>query len=256
MFNLDFLRQIREFEYAVVLAEIRQMPNAIRILEIGGGNGYQARRLAEDGFIVSSIDVEGSIYSQHQEFAVITYDGINIPFADQSFDLVYSSNSMEHVRDFCKLQREIVRVLKPRGQCLHLMPTATWRFWTSLAHYMELFLRVIQQIPRLWPRSLSWASSRDTYAVLRLILGLCRQYAVIPRHGEVGNALTELWWFCRFHWRAKFVRSGFSAIKCYPVGLFYTGHMILGKKCSLNTRAVLSRILGSSCLLYVVSPSQ
>lgn len=254
MFNLDFLRQIREFEYAMVLNEIKRMPQAERVLEIGGGSGYQARRLSEDGYTVFSIDVEGSIYRQEQEFSVSIYDGSNIPFPDGSFDLVYSSNCLEHVKNFSTLQREIVRVMKPHGQCLHLMPTASWRFWTSLAHYVELSFRVLQQIPRLWPKDFSLMSIRDSFAVLRLITGLLRQYAVVPRHGEFGNAFTELWWFCRFHWRLKLRRSGFVIKKCYPAGLFYTGHMILGQRCSIRTRAVLSRILGSSCLIYVLNP--
>jgi len=45
-----------------------------------------------------------------------TYDGRNLPFKTESFDMVYSSQVMEHVRDPEFALREICRVLR-RGGC-------------------------------------------------------------------------------------------------------------------------------------------
>ena len=46
---------------------------------------------------------------------VSTYDGINIPFEDNYFDVVYSNQVFEHVRYPDKLAIDIARVLKPNG---------------------------------------------------------------------------------------------------------------------------------------------
>ena len=44
-----------------------------------------------------------------------TYDGINLPYDDNFFDLVYSSQVFEHVRHPDELLKDVFRVLKPGG---------------------------------------------------------------------------------------------------------------------------------------------
>ena len=54
MFSIEFLHQIRRHELAFVE---RHLPTRVRILEIGGGTGFQAKLLSEHGYDVASIDV-------------------------------------------------------------------------------------------------------------------------------------------------------------------------------------------------------
>lgn len=252
MFNVEFLHVIREFEYLKTVG--RFAPRA-RILEIGGGTGYQARRLSEDGFSVQSIDIPSSNYVGQTEFPVQPYDGRNIPFPDSSFDVVYSSNVLEHVRDLPYLEAEMKRVLKPGGYCVHVMPSASWRLWTNIAHYFELLQRLAMLAPRLLPKNISRHAFRDSWSVLRLMMGTAKQYAIVPRHGETGNAISELTTFSAHHWRKHFVQQRFVVDEVTPVGLFYTGHMVLGSRLTLAVRQKLAKALGSACMIYVVRPS-
>ena len=252
MFNVEFLHVIREFEYKKIVARFTL---GVRILEIGGGTGYQARRLTEDGYVVDSIDIPNSNYADQLEFPVQPYDGRNIPFSDESFDVVFSSNVLEHVRDLPYLQAEIKRVLKPGGYCVHLMPTGAWRFWESVAHYTELFQRLFGLAPRLIPKGLSRHALSDSMSVLRLMAGTAKHYAIVPRHGETGNALSEIATFSSRHWRKHFSSQRFAIDEATPVGLFYTGHMVLGSHLSLGTRQKLAKWLGSACVIYVVRPA-
>ncbi len=75
-----------------------------------------------------------------------------------------------------------------------------------------------------------------------------------PRHGEVGNAFTEIATFSRFWWRRHFRRHGFTLISVEPMGLFYTGYMLRGKKWPLSARERCACWLGSSCVLYKLRP--
>lgn len=252
MFNVEFLHVIREFEYKKI---VERFPSSVRILEIGGGTGYQAKRLTEDGFVVDSIDIPDSNYAGQLEFSVQPYDGLNIPFPDGSFDIVFSSNVLEHVLDLPYLQVEMKRVLKPGGCCVHLMPTGAWRFWTNVAHYMELFQRLFGLAPRLIPNRLSRHALSDATSVLRLMAGTAKHYAIVPRHGETGNALSEIVTFSSRHWRKHFSSQRFVIDEATPVGLFYTGHMVLGPRLSLGTRQKLAKWLGSACVIYVVHPA-
>ena len=252
MFNVEFLHVIREFEYKKIIARFTL---GARILEIGGGTGYQAKRLTEDGYVVDSIDIPNSNYADQMQFPVQSYDGRNIPFPDESFDVVFSSNVLEHVLDLPYLQAEMKRVLKPRGHCVHLMPTGAWRFWTNVAYYTELLQRLFGLAPRLIPKGLSKHALSDFISVLRLMAGTAKHYAIVPRHGETGNALSEIVTFSSRHWKRHFTNQIFTIDEATPAGLFYTGHMVLGTRLSLSARQTLAKWLGSACVIYVVRPS-
>lgn len=252
MFNVDFLHVIREFEYKKIIDRFN--PGA-RVLEIGGGTGYQAKRLNEDGYSVESIDIPDSNYAGQHEFPVKPYDGRNIPFPDRYFEIIFSSNVLEHVTDLSYLQAEIKRVLKPGGVCVHLMPTGAWRFWTNIAHYIELVQRLAELIPRLIPNGVSRHALRDLLSVMRLIAGTIKHYAIVPRHGETGNALTEIFAFSTLSWKKQFSKAGFEIDEATPSGLFYTGHMVLGSRLSIRSRQKIAKWLGSACVIYVVRPN-
>jgi SAM-dependent methyltransferase len=252
VFSVEFLHVIREFEYRTI---IERFSPGIRILEIGGGTGYQAKRLTDDGFIVASIDIPASEYADHLEFPVQPYNGRDIPFPNNSFDVVFSSNVLEHVLDLPYLHAEVKRVLRPGGYCVHLMPTGAWRFWTNIAHYTELFQRLLGLGPRLLPKAFSKPALSDAMSVLRLMASTAKHYAIVPRHGETGNALSEIVTFSSRHWKQHFASQLFTLDEATGVGLFYTGHMVLGPHLSLKSRQKLAKWLGSACMIYVVRPA-
>lgn len=83
----------------------------MRVLEIGGGNGLQAAKIAEWGCDVTSIDLpERTNKAIH--FDVRGYDGKNIPYGHEYFDIVFSSNVLEHVVDIDRILQECKRVMK------------------------------------------------------------------------------------------------------------------------------------------------
>jgi hypothetical protein len=62
-----------------------------RVLELGGGSGYQAGIIASWGCDIASIDVpDRPDPVQTLYYPVQNYYGVNIPYADESFDVVFS----------------------------------------------------------------------------------------------------------------------------------------------------------------------
>jgi SAM-dependent methyltransferase len=271
MFSIEFLHHIRRHEIAFVE---RHLPPGIRILEIGGGTGFQAKLLAEHGYDVASIDLPQSNYAEERVFPVLDYDGAIIPFPDDSFDVVFSSNVLEHVRDRRRLYAEIGRVLKPNGFCLHAMPSGVWSFWTIVSHYLSTGQRLIQKRraappgptdhsssspgqgagPALWSgiRGVKRAARTAIGRMLGLGIRTLQGVRVLtpPRHGETGNAFTEIATFSRFWWLRHFRRHGYEILSVEPMGLFYTGYMLRGANWPLSARERCARWLGSSCMLY------
>ena len=208
--------------------------------------------MAESGYQVEAIDVEGSHHAEHRVWPVTTYDGRHLPFQSSVFDVVFTSNTLEHVQHIDELQEEIRRVLKPNGQAVHIVPTAFWRFWTSLMHYLFVVrtgLGMLGFASKSNDKVLR-ASARRTYPLSTLLA----KAVFPPRHGERGNAITELWTFSRWGWLKLFARTGWLVESYKPVKLFYTGYEMCGAYLSLRARRRISKILGSATMMYIVRP--
>jgi SAM-dependent methyltransferase len=226
-------------------------------LDVGAGTGRQALELSRKGFCVEAIDLAGSLYSGTREFPVVDYDGLTIPFPDQSFDYVFSSNLLEHVPDLTHIQAEFRRVLKTDGQAIHVLPTHFWRLWTILSAFPAAIQSVSDYSGDLWPRTpISGAGLRQVFSawfrVGRCLISPLRQ----SRHGERGTVLSEAWLFHPSWWRRNFEANGFLVAQERPMGLFYTGHMIMARKWGIGTRTHLARLLGSACHVFVLKPQQ
>ena len=244
---MSLLKTIRLYELDQVL---RLFPPACKVLEIGAGAGWQARVLSESGHAVEAIDVSESLYATHREFPVREYGGVRIPYPDHEFDVVFSSNTLEHIPRVEFFQEEIRRVLRPGGVVVHIVPTASWRLWTSLAHYVFI-LRMALTLLGLRNSEVD-SNLIEHKRARRTIAELAFKVLISPRHGERGSALSELWLFSRFGWRRLVWQTGWDIEYEEPLRLFYTGYLILGSHLGLPMRNRLSRVLGSSTRLYVL----
>jgi SAM-dependent methyltransferase len=248
MFSLAQLNALRGAEIERVVAWFA--PGA-RVLELGAGTGQQSRELAARGFVVEAVELPDSNYAGDRLFRVTEYDGRHIPFPDRSFDIVYSSNVLEHVPDLGQMHKEIRRVLRTDGRAVHVLPTHAWRFWTTISAFptgVQYAATLRSQLRPRWPPSLSDAR-RLTGAGLQAGRHLASAFRQ-RRHGERGNLMTETWLFLPEWWRRNFRRNGFEILRDEPMGLFYTGNMVFGTRWSLRTRSRLARVLGSACHIF------
>ena len=110
-----------------------RVQTASQILDVGCGIGGSSLYLAEkfgastEGITLSPVQAnratqraEAAGLSQRVGFQVA--DALAMPFPDESFDLVWSMESGEHMPDKQKFLQECYRVLKPGGKFL----MATW----------------------------------------------------------------------------------------------------------------------------------
>lgn len=223
---METLQRIREYELNRVLPLLSR---GGRILEIGAGAGWQARTLSERGFTVAAVDTEAGGYEDVRIWPVLTYDGHRLPFADGSFDVVFSSNVLEHIAEVEEFQTEIKRVLKPGGSAVHVLPSATWCVWTGATYYVVLLRNAFTE--RTW----------------RGVLYHIRVNRCPPRHGERGTFLSEIFLFRKAAWLRLFAATGWEIEKSYPNRLFYTGYSVFDRLIPFRSRPLLSYALGSSC---------
>ena len=182
--------------------EIEIINNAFPIfsghtLEIGAGDGGQSEILAK--YCKSLICTEK--YEYGNIGAGGTFKARNIPnvkymlcdaedlscFENESFDLIFSSNVLEHIPDVSKCLLECKRVLKPEGVMVHIVPSRTWKVFNSLLFCLK------GKKPKI--------------------------------HGVSNSNFREYIEFGKKQWKVKFDNNGLSILKKINLP-FVTGHGI------------------------------
>lgn len=212
--SLDHLKAIRTHEIEQVL---KLLPPKGKILEIGAGPGWQADILERHGYEVHAIDLPSStVYPDKRIRFVKEYDGKTIPYADHSFDVVFSSHVLMHIPHVQDFQTELRRVLKPGGVAIHSLPTGNWRLWTNLTYFLKF-----------------WVPS--------------------PVLGEqAGNSWSEIYYLSSRWWTRLFRQTGWTVKACIPNKLFYTGSSIMDSRLSVKARNLLAYIFGSSGKVFIL----
>jgi ubiquinone/menaquinone biosynthesis C-methylase UbiE len=113
-----------ELRRSFLLGEVR---SGDRALDLGCGTGEFTALLAQAAAEALGVDVAETALerarTRHPEldFRLIPVDG-PLPFDDNTFELVWSSEVIEHVADTGRWLSEVRRVLAPRGRLLLTTP--------------------------------------------------------------------------------------------------------------------------------------
>jgi SAM-dependent methyltransferase len=115
----DHARQMTAEQLAQ--AALSGLDDEVRVLDLGCGEGDSQDffRQARGGVLWFGVDIAESAEVQartRRDGNFATFDGINLPYREDCFDLVFSRQVLEHVRYPDHLLQEVARVLKPGGR--------------------------------------------------------------------------------------------------------------------------------------------
>ncbi len=130
--QIDLIEELLNWAMAGGQTPVSLSENA-QILDVGCGVGgstlYLAQRFGASGIGITLSPVQAARAKERAQLAGISdrtdfqvADALNLPFIDNSFDLVWSLESGEHMPDKRKFLQECYRVLKPGG----IFILATW----------------------------------------------------------------------------------------------------------------------------------
>jgi len=88
------------------------------VLEVGCGTGLILKALAERGGSATGVDLSAGMLSKATERGLRVAQGsaTELPFADESFDVVCSFKVLAHVTEIKQAMREMARVTRPGGR--------------------------------------------------------------------------------------------------------------------------------------------
>jgi SAM-dependent methyltransferase len=110
--------RVRAFHYALIRACLALLPRSERVLDLGAGNGWLARRLA-GARRVTALDVDatdtglGALADARVLRVRAELEGL--PLAAGSFDVVIAAAALHYAVDLPRTLAEIARVLGPDG---------------------------------------------------------------------------------------------------------------------------------------------
>lgn len=111
------------------------------VLDAGCGTGWFSAGAANRGANVTSMDVGPELLKQVAKKCKskrVIGSILEMPFKNNSFDFIISSEVIEHVTDQQKAISEIHRVLKPNGILVLTTPNAFWHWSVTFANTFKL----------------------------------------------------------------------------------------------------------------------
>lgn len=149
------------------------LPSRGRLLDLGSGRGEFLHGFRTLGFDVMGVD---RALPQDRRFVepvkVADFERDGLPFADDSFEVVFNKSVLEHVTDVTRVLDECRRVLVPGGRLVSMVPDwrSQWRhFYDDWTHVRPFTLNGLsecvtshgfaivhaerfRQLPFLWKR--------------------------------------------------------------------------------------------------------
>jgi len=119
-------RFLQSEEWLELISLLRSKKKSGKVLDIGAGRGISSYAFAKSGYAVTALEPNPSTLvgaetirqlsrNTNVNIEVVQDWGEILPFADNTFDIVYGRTVLHHAHDLNQLCKEAARVLKPNG---------------------------------------------------------------------------------------------------------------------------------------------
>lgn len=219
MIKTDWIQHLQKFRYRELEIAFKHLESNSfgKGLELGAGDGFQSKLLIQyiDHLIATDLNDERlslNSTSTRIEYIILDAEEVKGSFAPGTFDIVYSSNLMEHLPNVRKCFKGIYNVLKDDGIALHIMPSPGWRFFATLLHFPNKFANILMRISN--KTSTSTSSKKGNNLKVKREKGSRVKNFFIPKpHGISSNFISEFFAFSKSKWIKDFEATDFEIVK-------------------------------------------
>jgi SAM-dependent methyltransferase len=225
-----YLRDLRRREIELIFGRCPHHAFS-HALELGAGDGSQSALLAPYVGQLVATDFRPQITRlsacPNVTFATCDAERVDEQFLPASFDLIFSSNMMEHLPNPARALEGMRVVLRDDGIAAHVIPSPFWKFCHLSGFYVDAVLgrayryqqRRAVGIPAPAEAG-AWDNNPKSPAMPRPYLARLLWPAA---HGASGSNLKEFQLFSRPRWVRQFEAAGFrvAAVLRGPVSSGY-----------------------------------
>jgi methionine biosynthesis protein MetW len=124
--DMDILMHYSRYKKIIqLIQQIRVQKKNIKVLDLGCGPGHLGKMILEEGFDVWGADISDNSIQLAKEKGLKVIKASfedRLPFQDQEFDIVVSSEVIEHIYDTESFIQEINRIMKKNASLIITTP--------------------------------------------------------------------------------------------------------------------------------------
>ena len=203
-------------------------------------------------------------------YEVIKVSSDSLPFDNNTFDIIYSSNVLEHIQNLSNSLREMRRLLKASGIMIHSVPTISCSVLTTISYPFNYFIRIIEVFKRYYnmenifkikiKKNLYLFNFVNNYTWLLWFIRFvqinlkCVNPISIFRtngHGIAKNPIDEIRRWKTSSWVDKFHDNGLYVVQIIKHPISFSMNKLIGKL-FLGMRKRIARIGISGDKLYIL----
>jgi len=227
-FSLLYSDYIKKQALFFSIMFVNELNNCSIILEPGGGLGLVSLLEAMRGNHVVILDCDKEVIKQSFQHAVnlevadnavhIIGDIFNMPFSDNSFDIVWNEGVLEHFENMKSAIKEMRRVCKVNGKILILVPNK----YTVHTYLIRPFRCLLKNFsPDIWGRECSYSPD-----YLKRLMENCGIKVLKSGTFNLARSLIDDY-FCGFLSRIPFLQRKIISIRNF-VDKTFSNSAILG----------------------------
>lgn len=234
----EYLHAIRKREIDTIFSSLP--PTRLTSgLEIGAGDGFQTSLIAPriDKLVSSDLNfkrIKKSLKISSVEYKTIDADAIRGIFPDKSFDFIFSSNVLEHLRDPKEFLFSTLPMLTDNGYAVHIIPNRYIKIFYLLLYYPHVTLLAFDRIigklrgePFFKGGGVDLENNinskkRSTGPRINIVSRL-KKFILPSPHGNFTSHTKEFIAFGRKQWEYIFKSAGYS-IESYAKGPAFSGY--------------------------------
>ena len=230
----QYLHAIRKREIDLAFSLLPEK-HFVSGLEIGAGDGYQTTLLTLhiDRLISSDLNFERikeSLKIPKVEYKTVDADSIEGVFKPNTFDFIFSSNVLEHVRNPQKVLKGTREMLTDDGYAVHVIPSRHIKIFYLLFYYPNLVLTATNRIlgklkgkPFFQGSSVDLENNINVEGKEKKSESRLKKFLVPTPHGNFPGHWEEFRAFGRKSWEKIFTESGYSIV-AYAKGPAFSGY--------------------------------